>query len=259
VTASEATLNLGCSLPLDYLAGDETLSAAGSSWREAFGSAGLCLDDLRRAGVGSVELRSVAPDAGGARVLLAARRARDAGMEVTIHGRLPGPDMGNTCAEAYPSLLPLAEALAGRGCESVVTMHCYSTHEGSVQDLAEQTVRTLRRLVGILTREAIPLRVGSSRVGACWDFGHGYMNVQHGVDACMPGAAFLDKVIHAHVHDLGPRTHCPLTHGVVPLALYLDALIGQRYTGVLNLELSPERFSGPVRELVHASIDCLAR
>jgi sugar phosphate isomerase/epimerase len=285
MTGKVRALNLGCSLPLDYLAGDGQLGAGGSSWRDAFGPAGVCLDELRCAGVRSIEIRSVGPDADPARVLRAARRVWDAGMEVTVHGRLPTPGTGSTCAEVYPSLLPLVDALSGRGCDSVITLHCYSSQEGSVQDLASRTVRTLRELVEVLTREAIPLRfalennhvstrvvdpgltydgvadmvarVGSSRIGACWDFGHGYMNVQHGVDTSGPGAAFLERVIHTHVHDLGPRTHCPLTHGVVPLELYLDALIDLRYLGVFNLELSPERFAGPVRELVRASIDRL--
>ena len=83
------------------------------------------------------------------------------------------------------------------------------------------------------------------------------MNVQHGVDVSGPDAGFLRQVIHTHVHDLGPRTHCALTHGVVPLDQYLDALIGEGYRGVLNLELSLERFGGPVRESVQASIDRL--
>ena len=100
-------------------------------------------------------------------------------------------------------------------------------------------------------------RASSSQMGACWDLGHAYMNVQHGVDVSGPDVRFLRQVIHTHVHDLGPRTHCALTHGVVPLDLYLDALIGQGYKGVLNLELSPERFGGSVRELVRASIDRL--
>jgi hypothetical protein len=46
---------------------------------------------------------------------------------------------------------------------------------------------------------------------------------------------------------------------VVPLELYLDALLDHGYQGVFNLELSPERFDGPVRELVQASIDRLVR
>jgi sugar phosphate isomerase/epimerase len=286
MTGKARALSLGCSLPLDYLAGDGRLGAGGSSWRDAFGPADVCLDELRRAGVRSIEIRSVGPDADpAARVLRAARRVWEAGMEVTVHGRLPAPDVGDTWAEAYPSLLPLAKALSGRGCDSVITLHCYSSQEGSVQDLASRTVRTLRELVEVLTREAIPFRValennhvsartadpgltydgvadmvarvGSPHIGACWDFGHGYMNVQHGVDVCGPGAAFLERVIHTHVHDLGPRTHCPLTHGVVPLALYLDALVDCGYLGAFNLELNPERFAGPVRELVCASIDRL--
>jgi sugar phosphate isomerase/epimerase len=286
MTGRETALNLGCSLPLDYLAGDGQLGVGGTTWREAFGPADACLDELRRAGVGSVELRSVWPEAGGARVLRATQRSWDAGLEVTVHGRLPGPDMEETWGEVYPSLGPFVEALARRGGESVITLHCYSAHEGSVQDLAERTVRSLRKLLNILAREAVPLRVAlennhvgarvdpaltyngvsdmieradSPRIGACWDFGHGYMNVQHGVDECLPGTTFLQRVIHTHVHDLGPRTHCPLTHGVVPLELYLDALLDQGYEGVFNLELSPERFAGPVRELVQASIDRLVR
>ena len=278
------SLLLGCSLPFDYLAGDEILGVGARPWHEAFGSAGACLDELRRAGIRSVELRAVGPDADPARALHAACRVWDAGMALTVHGQLPRSVSGDTWAEVYPSLLPLAEALAARGHESVVTVHCYSSDQGDVRTLAERTVRSLRGLLDAIERDAIPLRVAlennhvgahvdpgltydgvcdmverasSSRIGTCWDLGHAYMNVQHGVDVSGPDVGFLRQVIHTHVHDLGPRTHCALTHGVVPLDRYLDALIGEGYRGVLNLELSPERFAGAVKESVRASIDRL--
>jgi sugar phosphate isomerase/epimerase len=278
------SLLLGCSLPFDYLVGDEALSAGARSWHEAFGPADVCLDELRRAGIQSIELRSVGPDADPARALRAARCVWDAGLELTVHGQLPRLVAGDTWAKAYPALLPLAEALSARGCGSVITVHCYSSHEGDVQTLADRTVGSLRGLLDAITRDAIPLRIAlennhvgarvdpgltyggvcdmieraeSALIGACWDLGHAYMNVQHGVDVTGPDIKFLRQVIHTHVHDLGPRTHCALTHGVVPLDLYLDALIDQGYRGMLNLELSPERFGGAVRELVRASIDRL--
>ena len=67
-------------------------------------------------------------------------------------------------------------------------------------------------------------------------------------------------MIHTHIHDLGPKTHCPLSCGVIPLELYLDLLLGAGYAGLLDLELSADRFQeGRGGDPVYASIERLAQ
>ena len=278
------TFEIGLSLPPNYIVNNLTGRAAAAVWRDAFGDAALSLPEFERAGVTSIELRAVRQDTAPELALRAAKRVWDAGLDLTIHGHLPKSVLGETFAEIYPSLVPLARALVERGQESVLTLHCYSAVDGDVDELADQTVDALRRIAAVFESEKIPLRVAleinhigarsdpgvtyagilemitradSPRIGACWDFGHAYMNVQQGVLERIPDAAFLRSVIHTHVHDLGPRTHFPLTRGVVPWHLFLDLLYTHEYSGVLNLEFSPERFQGPVRDLVYASIECL--
>jgi sugar phosphate isomerase/epimerase len=277
-------MRVGLSLPLVYLAEGPTRSAAATVWRDAFGSADACLHEMRGSGVTSIELRSVPEDADPDLTLRAARRIWNAGLDLTVHGRLPRPVRGETVTEVYPSLAPLSKALRDRGVESMLTVHCYSADRGDADALAERTVDALRAIAAIIQKEDVPLRialeinhvgaradpgttyggildmiarVSSPRIGACWDLGHAYMNVQHGALERSPDAAFLERVIHTHVHDLGPRTHSPLTCGVVPLDLYLDLLDSHGYPGVLNLELSPERYRGQVAELVDASVERL--
>lgn len=277
---------IGLSLPLDYLAGDAPATPAAAAWQTALGSADASLAALKEAGVTSIELRFIPRDAPGARVLAAAQRVWDAGLATTLHGHLPAPPLAATFAGLYPSLAPLAEALARRGAQSVVTLHCYATPGAPAEDLAARTASALATITAVLERESIPLRialendgartqagpsvtyrgilqiirqVGSGRLGACWDFGHAQANVLAGRLEAAPDAAYLASVIHTHVHDLGPRTHFPLSCGAVPVERFLDVLLAEGYSGVLNLELSPDRFpEQPLAESVYASIERLA-
>jgi sugar phosphate isomerase/epimerase len=277
-------MQIGLSLPPDYLANSRTRGSAARVWQSAFGRAAFSLKELHEAGVASIELRSISKDTDPDLAISAAHRVLDAELDLTIHGHLPGLILGDTFAELYPPLVPLVEALYECECESVMTLHCYSAAGANADELADRTVYALRKIVAIFQREDVPLRIAleinhigarsdpgvtyegildiiarvdSSRIGACWDFGHAFMNVQHGQLERVPSTGFLRSVIHTHIHDLGPRTHSPLTCGVVPLGLFLDLLLGAGYSGILNLELSPERFQGPVKELVYASIDRL--
>ncbi len=278
---------IGLSLPLLYLVGDAGASPAGQVWQAALGDAGHALAALQSAGVTSVELRPVNQGTDPDLVLRAARHVWGAGLELTVHGYLPTSPLGETFAGLFPPLAPLAAALGERGCESTVTLHCYPADEAGAEETAERTAQALGSVVTCLEKEHIPLhialendrlhgqarpgvtyegilgivaRVASPRLGACWDFGHAYANVQQGQLQLVPPPTFLTRVIHTHVHDLGPRTHYPLTCHVVPLELYVDLLLRSGYRGCFNLELNPERYpQAPTRDLVYASIERLAR
>jgi len=277
-------MRIGLSLPPAYLVEDASEGGAAAIWRDVFGDAGTFLAAVREAGVSSIEARSIAEDADPSLALRAAGRAWDAGLGFTIHGRLPRQLVGETLGDAYPALVPLVEALRVRGEQGILTLHCYSEHGGAVRQLAERTVHALRSLLDVFQREGVPFSIaleinhlgprsdpgvtytgivemiaGTDRpgIGACWDMGHAFMNVQHGQLARVPSEAFLERVIHTHVHDLGPRTHYPLTRGVVPVDLYAKLLLDRGYEGILNLELSPERYPELAREGVWASIERL--
>ncbi len=276
-------MRIGLSLPPGYLVGDAAEGGA-AVWRETFGEAEGFLAAVREAGVSTIEVRSIAEDADPERALRAARRVWEAGLGLTVHGRLPRQLSGETLGAVYPALVPLVEALRARGEWVILTLHCYSEQGGMARQLAERTVGALGRLLDIFRQEAVPLSIaleinhvgpradpgvtyagivemidgtGRPGVGACWDMGHAFMNVQHGQLAREPGQTFLDRVIHTHVHDLGPRTHHPLTHGVVPVDRYVGLLRSRGYEGILNLELSPERYPASAREGLWASIERL--
>jgi sugar phosphate isomerase/epimerase len=276
-------MRIGLSLPPGYLV-EEAPEGSAAVWRATFGGVEGFLAAIRRAGVSSIEARSVREDAKPGLALRAAGRAWDAGLGFTLHGRLPRHLAGETLGEAYPALVPLAGALRARGEEAILTLHCYSEQDGSLSQLAERTVQALCGLLDVLQREGAPLSIaleinhvgprvdpgityagivemiagtGRPGIGACWDMGHAFMNVQHGQLACVPCEAFLERVIHTHVHDLGPRTHYPLTRGVVPVDLYVQLLRDRGYEGILNLELSPERYPASAREGLWASIERL--
>jgi sugar phosphate isomerase/epimerase len=276
-------MRIGLSLPPAYLVGDASRGSA-AVWRDTFGNAEGFLSVVREAGVSSIEVRSIAEDADPSLALRAARRAWEAGLGLTVHGRLPRQMAGTTLGEVYPALVPLVEALGARGERAILTLHCYSEQGGVARQLAERTSRALGSLLELFQREGAPLSIaleinhvgphvdpgityagivemiaGTGRlgIGACWDMGHAFMNVQHGRLARDPSAAFLERVIHTHVHDLGPRTHHPLTHGVVPVDHYVGLLFAHGYEGILNLELSPERYPESVWEGLWSSIERL--
>jgi sugar phosphate isomerase/epimerase len=56
--------------------------------------------------------------------------------------------------------------------------------------------------------------------GICWDVAHDFENfVMSGSEWNLPDPAFLSRVSHLHVHDIGDdgEAHCPLTIGRVPI------------------------------------------
>jgi sugar phosphate isomerase/epimerase len=276
-------VRVGLSLLPAYLIGDAVRGSA-AVWRDTFGRVEAFLPVVREAGVSSIEVHSIAEDADPELALHAARRVWDAGLGLTVHGRLPRQMAGTTLREVYPALVPLVEALCERGEVAILTLHCYSEQGGVARQLAERTSRALSSLLDLFQREGAPLTialeinhvgprvdpgitydgivnmiVGTGRpgIGACWDMGHAFMNVQHGQVARDPSAAFLERVIHTHVHDLGPRTHHPLTCGVVPVDRYVGLLVEHGYRGILNLELRPERYPESAWEGLWASIERL--
>jgi sugar phosphate isomerase/epimerase len=169
------------------------------------------------------------------------------------------------------------QQLAGHQEGLLLTLHGYSQPHGDEEELRDRTKALFTYLDDLVERETAPVtfalelnrakgvadpantyaatadlcaRIDRERVGICWDWGHGYHNILEGsMEPDLP-EAFLERVIHTHIHGVGPtgRTHWPLDRGRLPLEQYAAALLDRGYRGVFTLELSPERFSseGPV-------------
>ncbi|MHC4702620.1 MAG: sugar phosphate isomerase/epimerase family protein, partial [Planctomycetota bacterium] len=81
--------------------------------------------------------------------------------------------------------------------------------------------------------------VTRSRVRACWDFGHAYMNhLRYGVPL-YPSQEFLPHVGHVHCHDVCGDDHHPLMYDAVPWKEFIPLLIESGYCGGIILEIFP--------------------
>lgn len=255
---------VGMSLPPVYLAGP-----GHARYTAALGEPEEALAALRRAGVAAVELRAIREDTAPELAREAALRVLAAGLELTVHARLPHPPAPLVLG---PALRELCRALTRRGTPAVVTVHGYESAEETREALAEHTVHAARALLEDAERAGIPIRLAlelnrkksgladpgtayndlldlHARIdhpwlGFCWDLGHTFSNVCQGLLTLPPPEDFLRRVIHTHIHDLGPNgeTHWPLTAGRLPLADCVGSLAATGYSGVLNLELEPNRY-----------------
>jgi len=255
------------------------------SVEELAGDPGAPLTQWREWGISVIELRRVDEETPPEEVARAARRVWSAGLALAVHARLPKEAVGATLGELFPGLSGVLRELRERGEAVVVPVHAYAAQAESESRLAARTREALRRAVDAAEREGVPLRfavelnrakgpadpsvtyegvlalVEGLPAGICWDFGHGCSNTRRGLLAATPPAAFLDAVTHTHIHDIGPGgdTHWPLTQGVVPVSQYVERLLSAGYEGILNLELSEERYAGQVdpAEGLRASIERL--
>jgi sugar phosphate isomerase/epimerase len=78
-------------------------------------------------------------------------------------------------------------------------------------------------------------------VGICWDMEHDWFNgLRDPSWTPRPPDAFLDRVIHAHVHDANGATlanHYPLVFNTVPYDSMIPLLVAHGYDGPLILEI----------------------
>ena len=253
------------------------------------GEPGSFLNELKIQGVASVELRKVREDAPPDLILNAAQRVWAAGLSITLHGTTPEVS-GDTLNDLFPPLNGFWNAFAEHQQGVVMTLHAYRARAGEMEPLEAKTVRLVRDILEDADRRGLPLNVALElnrakdwvdpsytyngllgmwreidhpRAGFCWDLGHAYRNVTERGLALEPPQEFLERTIHTHIHDLSAtgQTHWPLTRGVVPLEMFVEALENAGYGGVYNLELSPTRFrqAEGVREGMDSSINRLAR
>jgi len=279
--------DVGLSLPPDYLAG-RSAGPVSALLQATVGDAPQFLAELRKRGVTWVELRSLAHGANAATAARAAQTAWDAGMSVTVHGALPPQPPAPSFAGAFPELTGVLAHLPAHQGRLIVTVHARSAAEADVHRLRQDTAAALDIAMELAEREGWPVRfalelnrekgqvdpgttyegllavcrlVDHPGAGICWDFGHTWANVRNGLLTLEPPAEFCARVVHTHIHGLGPdgTTHHGVSDGDPPLGRFLAPLLAAGYSGVLNLELSPDRLAavGDVSEQIFASVDAL--
>ncbi len=276
--AGAASVAIGVSLPWAYLCGrleeedSQVLSAA-------FGLPEACLEALRAYGVEAVELRYFDRSMRAAEIRRAVRLLCDARMAISVHGSLEEGREELFCA------FPWAPEVLERGRQAglVCTVH-------PLEGAAEGTGTV--RLLGTLARQAdrrapgfrlalelmrarprqslavtygelrrMVARVNHPAVGICWDLGHASSSLKRGFLSAEVPEAFLERVMHTHIHGLGPQgeTHWPLDGRDAALERMIAVLARRGYSGIYNLELSPERFlrAGEPGRLILASVQRL--
>ena len=267
---------LALSLPSRYLTGARD-DATADLWTALLGPPREGLPALAALGVGAVEVADVRDDidAGVARDALAAVQA--AGMRPHAHLWLPArfaPDRAPATLEATVRALGPANERRPLG-PAACALH---GHRRSEPDAFATTVRDLCTLEPWLRSNGVSAALEVCRdrpegpvggtygevtavvraaedelgttLGVTWDLGHTTWNHQQGHDALWPDEAFLARVTHVHVHDVGGtgRTHFPLDEGHAPLPGFVERLRGVGYAGLWNLELYPERWPGAATE-----------
>lgn len=277
---------IGISLPPAYLVEAEE---ANHTWKRLLGPPAEGLPMLRDAGASFIELRTIRPgmppDTAGHAIAAAAAH----GFRVTLHGLLHPVGDSPEQEASFPLWAQAADIgmLQGSG---LITVHSRASAEEKEAALFDSTVLALRELLDESTRrkapftfaleinrtkagadpsftwdgvEALVSAVNDPRLGICWDFGHAQYNHLQGLIEAEPPAAFLQKVVHTHIHDLGPgdRTHWPLGEGRVPVERFCQLLKDVDYGGVLNLEIEPSRYPEDpnVRDRILESLRTLAR
>ena len=260
---------IGVSLPTDWLS-----DGTGPSEERA-----ALLRELRQAGVDSVELRTVGPETPPQAVAAAAALLKKEGFGVTVHGAVRSVE--TAVRDVFD---PLQELLADRdGAPLTVTVHPIDGDNAAM----------LRALAEKIERDALPVRIAlenerrlpdrqegdsvalvtqavcavdSPHIGICFDMGH-YLywclknrpEQVHEDTLPLPDAAFLQRVIHTHIHALnGTETHYPLKGYRLPLAALLAGM-AFNYFGVYDIELSFDRFAAvcPPRQALTESVAAL--
>lgn len=236
------------------------------------------LRHVRALGVTYIELRSVASGDDAAFICGIAQTIWDAGLKLTVHGGLPA-DQNDDFTRSYSSLMPLLQRMGAYQTGLTITLHSYSAREGDARAFADQTARILRgwcaSAAGLPVRFALEINRKKGRIdpsvtcdgvlsmlndipgekaGICWDFGHYYYNMSRidNTPDLLPPKAFLERVIHTHIHAVGPQgTHTPFVPGAqLPIERYVGALAQAGYDGIYHFEPSFDRF--PQEDIVNA-------
>lgn len=286
-------MRIGFTLPIGYLAGNVT-NEEDMWWQEIFGSVDECLRRLKESGITSVEIKDCREGVSPSQLRHSVEAVRDEGLEITVHGWLP--KMGADC-RLPPVIQELERALTKHQQEGLIpfTVHSHSTslergaeiphdepHKRTLYDLsflsralAPKSVLAValelcrykaRRSDGVTFSDVLFMtnEICLENLGLCWDIGHSQANYLGQKDLRLPPDGFVEQVIHAHIHDVGPdgRTHWPVLASDGYVKDCIDILRSSGYEGVYNLELSPFRWGVSPKECrayVETSINSMAR
>lgn len=229
-------------------------------------------------GLGVESLEFVVRDPCLSEELALVKRCQDAGYQVTLHPVWAGvfevtefaDEPANEIRQNFEELFKTAGTLANRQEGPVIiVVHgpTYPTEAPEYYTLGINTMATFlhwagnhaqraghRLLFGFENRPKIAgnAKMGESHantlkiveqadhelVAITWDMGHSGVNAHQGSDDLYPPQAFLERVIHVHIHDLKDGTdHYPLLYDGLPYAEYIARLAKVGYRGVLNLEV----------------------
>jgi len=264
---------LAVSLPSSYLAGARD-DADAILWRAILGPPSRALADLAALGVGAVELADVRGHVDALAVTRSLQVIEDAGLKPHAHLWIPrGFDPMRPPVPLLAAVKGLEHwaSVTGRAHCAACAVHGHRRHD---PDAEAASVRDLRELDGWLRRHGAcaalevcrfkpegPLgatysevtalaQAAGPEVGITWDLGHTTWNHLQGFDVEWPDERFLQRVMHVHVHDVGPtgRTHFPLDQARAPLEGFVERLRGIGYAGVWDVELYPNRWEGSASE-----------
>lgn len=256
------------------------------------------LQILKEKGISSIEIRILPRGADESAYTSLIQCIWDHGFTITVHGHAEGDMEGSRFTDIYPSLSYILNHFDRYQNQLTMAIHAFDAKEGSEPVLHQKTVALFRDWAARVEKENLPLtfalennrkkptkvdpgdsidgvvrmveEIDSPIVGITWDMGHFYSNllVERGLDstpgqilADLPNSAFLQRVIHTHIHGIGPSgTHNPLTESAsLPLEHYVEALKRNGYKGIYNLELTLYKFERdrPLLEHTAASIQRL--
>lgn len=250
---------IGTSLPFDFLTGQNNI----------YGNADSFLEELKKHGVASVEIRSVRAKADPKDVLKAANLLISHGFAITIHSSVKSEETA-----VNDIFRPLSEVFAIlKQPELTVTIHPINGDNAAMLTSLSDYIRVNNLPVRIALENNrlmpdksrgdcvafatdIVSRVDRDEIGICFDMGHFCWYTD---GETVPPREFAKKVIHTHIHALSDgKTHFPLDCAL-PLKEYISSL-PHSYYGVYNIELDPLRFidSREPKDALVKSVDILS-
>jgi len=257
---------LSISLPWDYLA-DSVNTNEAHIIKSRIGPNKELLQLLKDSGITHIELRHRYKKISDEGMVRSVSVIKEFGLSLSIHGEaLPEPK-NFSFMKLFPWYRIVNDIFSGENI--IVTFHPY-INNGTEKKLAETTVE----IFSLLLRQkeypaytyalenqrfkgyedpaisfdgtvAIVQSIPEQNIGICWDMGHSFSNTVNFNHPQFPSEDFLSRVIHTHIHDLGPggRTHWPFKENKVPLKENIRLLHSSNYPGAYNLELSFDRFA----------------
>ncbi len=261
------------------------------TYRELFGTRDIP-EYLAKSGFASVET-PVGPETDPEALAEHVACCRDAGLEISLHPYSEhtnanpaffSTDEDNACRVLHQRFLYVAAEISSRQQSSVVVnIHAAATRaDHSRSELIERSIsffswarhwcgRNAPRVRPIAELQISPNpdepihRIGDtyeellevvtrSRVRACWDFGHAFMNHQRYGVPLFPPAEFLKCVGHVHCHDVCGDDHHPLVYDTVPWKEFIRLLTNNGYNKTVILEIFPENFlaAGGIESLLRS-------